>query len=53
MGDSMDLDLLPELSGEIWVVATHLDEVTGDLPPSESDPDLITASRTDGTLITV
>ena len=32
MGDSMDSDLLPELSGETWVTATHLDEVTGDLP---------------------
>ena len=30
MGDSMDADLLPELSGEIWVAATllwHLDRM--------------------------
>ena len=43
----MDSDLLLELSGETWVAATHLDEVTGDPPPSESEPDLITASRID------
>ena len=48
MGDSMDL--LPELSGETWVAATHLNEVTGDLPPSSREPDLITASRIDKTL---
>ena len=36
MGDSMDSDLLPELSGETWVSATHLDEATDDLPPSEA-----------------
>ena len=35
------------------MTATHLGEVTGDLPPSRSDPDLITVSRMDGTLITV
>ena len=33
-GDSMDSDLLPEVYGETWAVATHLDEATGDLPPS-------------------
>ena len=33
MGDSMDADLLPELSGETWVVATLLEELTTDLPP--------------------
>ena len=53
MGDSMDSDLLPELSGQKWVAATHLDEVTGDLPPSGSELDLITESRIDKTLITV
>ena len=31
-------------TGETWVAATHLDEVTGDLPPSGPEPDLITAS---------
>ena len=41
IGDSMDSDLLPELSGETWVATTHLDEVTSDLPPSGSDPDQI------------
>ena len=49
MGDSMDSDLLPET----WVAATHLDEVTSDLPPSGSELDLITASRIDKTLIAV
>ena len=29
MGDSMHSDLLPELSGETWVTATFLEEVTG------------------------
>ena len=32
MGDSMDADSLPELSGETWV-----EEVTADLPPADSD----------------
>ena len=45
MGDSMDADLLPELSRETWVAA--------DLPPSGSEPDLIEASWLDKTLITV
>ena len=49
MGDS---DLLPELWGETWVAATHLDEDTGDLPPSGLEPDLIT-SLLDKTLIIV
>ena len=53
MGDSMDSHLLPELSGKTCVAAIHLDEVTGDLPPSGSEPDLITASHIDKTLITV
>ena len=53
MGDSMDADLLPELSGETWVAATYLDEVTADLPPAASEPDLIIASRLDETLILV
>ena len=45
----MDTDLLPELSSETWVAAVHLDEATGDLPPPDSDPDLIAPSITDKT----
>ena len=45
--------MLAELSGETWLAATYLDEVTADLPPAESEPDLIVASRLDETLITV
>ena len=50
MGDSMDADLLPELSGETWVVATLLEELTADLPPVASNLDLIVASQKDATL---
>ena len=50
MGDSMDADLLPELSGETWVASTLLEELTADLPTSGSDIDLIAASRDDSTL---
>ena len=46
MGDSMDADLLPELSGETWVAATHLD----DLPATESDLDFVVASQQNETL---
>ena len=53
MGDSMDDDLLPELSGETWVAATFLEEVTADLEPASLEPDFITASWLDNTLITV
>ena len=35
MGDSMDADLLPELSGETWVASALLDELTGDLQPAD------------------
>ena len=49
MGDSMDSDLLPEQFGEKWVPTTHLDEATGDLPQSDSDPDLIASSLMDKT----
>ena len=45
MGDSMGVDLLSELSGETWVAATLLDELTADLPPAGSDLDLTVASR--------
>ena len=53
MGDSMDTDLLPVLSGETWVPATLLEGLTADLPPAGSDLKLITASRQDATLTTV
>ena len=53
MGDSMDLDLLPELSGETWVASALLEELTVDLPTAESDIDLVAASRVDDTLRTV
>ena len=46
MGESMDADLLPELSGETWVAATLLEGLTAGL-------DLIVASRQDTTLATV
>ena len=53
MGDSMDEDLLPELSGETWVASALLEELTADLPTVGSDIDLIAASRDDSTLGTV
>ena len=53
MGDSMDADLLPELSGETWVAATLLEGLTADLPPAGLDNDLIMASRHDATLTTL
>ena len=43
MGDSMDSDLLPELSGETWVASALLEELTMDLPTAGSDIDLVTA----------
>ena len=53
MGDSMDADLLSELSGETWVAATLLEGLTADLPMVASNLDLIVASRQDATLTTV
>ena len=53
MGDSMDADVLPELSGETWVASALLEELTADLPMAGSDIDLIAASRDDSTLGTV
>ena len=44
MGDSMDTDLLPELSGETWVASALLEELSVDLPTAGSDIDLIVAS---------
>ena len=53
MGESMDTDLLPELSGETLVASTLLDGLTADLLPAGADLDLIAASRQDRTLATV
>ena len=53
MGESMDTDLLPELSGETWVASTLLDKLTADLLPASADLDLIVVSRQDRTLATV
>ena len=53
MGESMDADLLPELSGETWVAATLLEGLTADLLPAGTDIDLIVASRQDTMLTTV
>ena len=53
IGNSMDADLLPELSGETWVAATLLEELMADLPPAGSNNDLIVASRQDATPTTV
>ena len=47
MGDSMDSDLLPELSGETWVASALLEELTWDLPTAGADIDLVAASRGD------
>ena len=49
MGDSMDADLLQELSRETWVAATYLDVLTADLPATDSDLDFIVSSRRDET----
>ena len=53
MGDSMDTDLLPELSGETWVASALLEEFSADLPMADLDIDLIVESRQDATLTTV
>ena len=53
IGESMDADLLPELSGETWVDSALIEEFTADLLPAGSNVDLITASRQDTTLATV
>ena len=45
MGESMDADLIPELSGETWVATTLLERLTADLLPAGADLDLIVASR--------
>ena len=53
MGESMDTDLLPELSGETWVASTLLDGLTAELLLAGADLDLIVASHQDRTLATV
>ena len=53
MGDSMDTDLLPELSGETCVAAMLFEGFTADFPLAGSDLNLIAASRQDATLTTV
>ena len=53
IGESMDADLLPELSGETWVASALIEEFTADLLPAGSNVDLITESRQDDTLATV
>ena len=53
MGDSMDTDLLPELSGETWVASVLLDELTWDLPTAGADNELVTATCEDKMLQTV
>ena len=53
MGESMDADLLPELSGETWVESALLEELMADLLPAGADLDLIVTSRQDTTLATV
>ena len=53
MGDSMDADLLLELSGETWVAATYMAELKVDFPLTGSDLDFVVASRQDVTLATV
>ena len=52
MGESMDADLLPELSGETWVAAALTEEFTADLPAG-GNIDLIAESRNDDTLAVV
>ena len=53
IGESMDADLLPELSGETWVASALIEEFTAELHPAGSNVDLIAESRHDDTLATV
>ena len=53
MGESMDADLLPQLSGETWVASALIEEFTANLLPVGSNVDLIAASHQDATLATV
>ena len=52
IGESMDADLLPELSGETWVASALTEEFTADLPAG-SNIDLIVESRSDDKLAVV
>ena len=47
MGDSMDADLLPELSGETWVASALLDELTVDLPATGVGDELVSDTTSD------
>ena len=53
MVESMDADLLPELSGKTWVASALMEELTVDLLQAASNVDLILESRQDATLATV
>ena len=53
IGESMDTDLLPELSGETWVASALTEEITADFLPAGSNIDLIAESRHDDTLAIV
>ena len=53
IGESMDADLLPELSGETWVASALIEEFTADLLPTGSNVDLNAESRHDDTLETL
>ena len=52
IGESMDADLLPELSGETWVAAVLTEEFMADLPAG-GNIDLIAESRNKDTLAVV
>ena len=52
IGESMDADLLPELSGETWVASVLTEEFTADLPAG-SNIDLIAESHSDDTLTVI
>ena len=53
MGESMDANLLPELSGKTWVASALMEELTADLLPAGSNVDLIVVSRQDAMLARV
>ena len=53
IGESMDADLLPELSGETWVASELAEEFTADLIPAGSNIDLVAESRHNDTLAIV
>ena len=53
MGESMDADLLPELSNKTWVASELMEELTADLLLAGINVDLIVESRQDATLAMV